>query len=190
MLIIRWHHELQILVLYTVPKYLVLYYISVHVPKCSIAPNGSAGCPPTQVPASVRCRRCSGRRPRTRRSGRHRGRSAWPLGGWRPRCRTARCLLCERRGALPLGLRLLGVLPRLASRAQRARRPRVVPAAILVVPALVVRSARALRARVVPAAVLIVPGPPQQDPPLLVLAGRGRPKKRDRHTHTHTSDAF
>ena len=92
-------------------------------------------CPPTQVPASVRCRRCSGRRPRTRRSGRHRGRSAWPLGGWRPRCRTARCLLCERRGALPLGLRLLGVLPRLASRAQRALRARVVPAAVLIVPA-------------------------------------------------------
>ena len=120
---------------YTVPKYLVLYYSSVHVPKCSIAPNGSASCPPTQVPASVRCRRCSGRRPRTRRSGRHRGRSAWPLGGWRPRCRTARCLLCERRGALPLGLRLLGVLPRLASRAQRALRARVVPAAVLIVPA-------------------------------------------------------
>ena len=88
-----------------------------------------------QVSASVRCRRCSGRRPRTRRSGRHRGRSAWPLGGWRPRCRTARCLLCERRGALPLGLRLLGVLPRLASRAQRALRARVVPAAVLIVPA-------------------------------------------------------
>ena len=134
---------------YTVPKYLVLYYSSVHVPKCSIAPNGVL-CPPTQVPASVRCRRCSGRRPRTRRSGRHRGRSAWPLGGWRPRCRTARCLLCERRGALPLGLRLLGVLPRLASRAQRALlRARVVPAAVLIVPALVVRSgtSRAQRAR-------------------------------------------
>ena len=27
---------------YTVPKYLVLYYSSVHVPKCSIAPNGNA----------------------------------------------------------------------------------------------------------------------------------------------------
>ena len=114
----------------------------------------------------MRCRRCSGRRPRTRRSGRHRGRSAWPLGGWRPRCRTARCLLCERRGALPLGLRLLGVLPRLASRAQRALRARVVPAAVLIVPALVVRSARALRARVVPAAVLIVPATPAR-PPLL-----------------------
>ena len=130
-------------------------------------------CPPTQVPASVRCRRCSGRRPRTRRSGRHRGRSAWPLGGWRPRCRTARCLLCERRGALPLGLRLLGVLPRLASRAQRALlRARVVPAAVLIVPALVVRSARALRARVVPAAVLIVPATPAR-PPLLDFCASG-----------------
>ena len=129
----------------------------------------------TQVPASVRCRRCSGRRPRTRRSGRHRGRSAWPLGGWRPRCRTARCLLCERRGALPLGLRLLGVLPRLASRAQRALlRARVVPAAVLIVPALVVRSARALRARVVPAAVLIVPATGKTPPArLLCLGSRG-----------------
>ena len=156
----------------TVPKYLVLYHrhsnVSVPTSKCSIAPNARAVCPP----ASVRCRRCSGRRPRTRRSGRHRGRSAWPLGGWRPRCRTARCLLCERRGALPLGLRLLGVLPRLASRAQRALRARVVPAAVLIVPALVVRSARALRARVVPAAVLIVPAAtPARPPP----AGFGRP---------------
>ena len=124
----------------------IVTYVSVPTSKCqSIAPNARAVCPP----ASVRCRRCSGRRPRTRRSGRHRGRSAWPLGGWRPRCRTARCLLCERRGALPLGLRLLGVLPRLASRAQRALRARVVPAAVLIVPALVVRSgtSRAQRAR-------------------------------------------
>ena len=139
------------------------------LPKCSIAPNGSAL--PTDAGTCVGAVRCSGRRPRTRRSGRHRGRSAWPLGGWRPRCRTARCLLCERRGALPLGLRLLGVLPRLASRAQRALRARVVPAAVLIVPALVVRSARALRARVVPAAVLIV-APPQQDPPCSTFVPR------------------
>ena len=66
-----------------------------------------------------------------------------------------------------------------ARAAARARRPSSRPHRT--------RTSRAqralLRARVVPAAVLIA-RPPQQDPPLLVLAGRGRPKKRDRQTHT------
>ena len=40
------------------------------------------------------------------------------------------------RRALPRGLRLLGVLPFLATHAQRARSARVVPASVLIVPAL------------------------------------------------------